>query len=136
VEIKKFTITAATPFFGTRSQNKSFLYDIFYPQPSTKMFINLIEIETEENTSDLILILQKKDEQNLLPFYLYKTEFILMKNKYCWNTKGKEEFIFDPRDFSIEVKGKVQSFSIDFYYSTDQKNPYILFKEGDTYRRY
>lgn len=130
MKIKKFTLNQTLKRIDGIRLPEKYLMDLSYPQEAQIININLIEIETNENPSDIILIVKSKGERKLFPLCVYKTELVFLNNKYCWNTKEKQDFIFNTLDFSIIVEGDISEFTMDFFYSTDQKEPYILFERS------
>lgn len=103
--------------------------DLYYSQQAKVIKINLIEIQ-KTNPSDLIITIRNDTQEFFVPLCLYKTEMVFLSDKYCWNTQDKDEFKFALNRFVINVEGEKEDFLIDFYYSTDQENPYMLFDES------
>jgi hypothetical protein len=136
MKIKKFTLTQEQSKLTYTKMPDETANDLYYPQEATFFKINLIELQ-RVNPSDLIFIIKQDELEIEMPLHLYKTEMIFLDNKYCWNTQEKEEFKIIKNRFGISVEGEKEEFSIDFYYSTDQKNPYKLFdRNRDSWHRY
>lgn len=128
MKVKKFTLTKSENVISTYKSPDYFVNDIYYPQEAKTMSVYLIEIKTESNPSDIIFQLGLKDRLKVIPVSLHKTTLFYINNIYCWNTPRDGEFIFDLDNFKIQIDGGVDDFEIDFYYSTDQKIPLILFE--------
>lgn len=133
MKVKKFNLNNLNNSLSAYNASEEFTIDVYYPQETKIISINLVEIKTTENPSDLIFIIKKGEEEKTIPIYLFKTKFLFLNNAYILDTSINEDFRFDPRDFEITVEGQLNNFSIDFYYSTDQKNPYI---KNDRTRRH
>ncbi len=129
MRVKKFALSNDSKKFHGLNSVEEFYLDTMFPEEAKKININLIEIQTDENPSDIILIIKKKEVQQFLPLYLFKTEMLFVNGRYCWNTSGKKEFSFEGLEFSLNVEGGLKKFVIDFYYSTDQQKPYVLFEK-------
>jgi hypothetical protein len=125
MKIKKFALTKDEPKLTYATMPDVIANDLYYPQEATIIKINLIEIK-QVNPSDVILVVRQDAQELLIPLCLYKAEMIFMNDRYCWNTKEKEEFKLSLNKWSITIEGEAEEFSIDFYYSTDQKKPYTL----------
>ncbi|MBE7174190.1 MAG: hypothetical protein INR73_26680 [Williamsia sp.] len=127
MKIKKFTLTNEVNYMTSSRPIQQFMVDTYYPQEAKEAIIYLIEIKTTKNPSDIILQIGQRGETKEVPLSLFKTDFIYIKDLFCLDTSKKEEFKLTIADFKIAVEGEVDDFSIDFYYSTDQKKPYTLF---------
>lgn len=131
MRIKKFTLTKAESSISAFKMPEGFVNDIYYPQEAKTISIYLIEIRTEANPSDLLIETSIKGDRKIIPVSLFKTKMVYINGVYCWNTESEDGLTFGVEDFKIMVDGLAAEFSIDFYYFTDQKKPYILFEGRD-----
>ena len=130
MKVKKFTLDKDNKLIRYNHSPDSFTNDLYHPSEATTISIYLIEIKTPQNPSNIIFQLRSKGVTNSIPLSIYKTELHFINDLYCWSILNKEVFTFNPYDFTVEIEGDIDDFIIDFYYSTDQKRPYILFEAG------
>src|SRR5947209_17570343 len=99
MRIKKFTLSKNENAIGFNRMTDHIVHDLYYPQEAQKISIYLIDIRTEYNPSDLIMVLGSGNSAKILPIGLFKRSLVYTNGIYSWDTAQLTEFHFDVRDF-------------------------------------